>query len=186
MIIMVPLANVPVFLFTLYGAKENGTLLFELTLTYSVLILALIAGNGNNKLFCFRTSDVFRMRKNFIHIYTQRSRGYFHSRLPTATLKAVTVAEQSLSSLDQCYKLSIENLCLTSSEKSLTGEALHLVQCIPTQMLEKTSPGSNLALLGCAQGIALQILYRGQFASCLGFVWCFYLFIWEFWREFHI
>lgn len=33
MIIMVPLANVPVFLFTFHGAEENGTLLFELTLS---------------------------------------------------------------------------------------------------------------------------------------------------------
>lgn len=46
------------------GLRRMG--LFGLTLTYSVLILALTAGNGNNKLFCFKTSDVFRIRKNFL------------------------------------------------------------------------------------------------------------------------
>lgn len=98
--------SVLVFLFTFHGAEENGVIW---TLTHSVLILNLTAGNGNNKLFCFRTSDVFRMRKKFplLCTYTQRSRDYFHSWLPAAT------PEKSLSSLDQCCILSIENLCLT-------------------------------------------------------------------------
>lgn len=52
------------FLLIFQGTEEENGVTW--TLPYTALMLALPAGNGCNKLFFFSTSDVLRIRNNFL------------------------------------------------------------------------------------------------------------------------
>lgn len=82
--------------------------LFGLTLTYSVLILALLAGNGFKKSLLFQDFRCLQDQEGSPppDIYTQLPSGYF---CPRPSVEAVTVEEESLSSLDRFCRLSTEN-----------------------------------------------------------------------------
>ena len=113
---MTPLATemtVPVFLLTFHGAEENGVIS-----THSD-ILCLNPGPACREwiqqTLLFQDFRCLQDQEGFPPPYTctRLSRGFFCSRLSVETPEAIRVEEVSLSSLNQCCRLGIENQCLT-------------------------------------------------------------------------